>query len=211
MVDQGSRHPRDHDPLEVELDSWIASARLGDREALGKALSSFRNYLMLVANEELEPDLKAKEGASDLVQETFLRAQRKVAQFNGRSPSEWRQWLKSILLRHAAKQRRRFQGTAKRRIWREVPIACLRRFDHADGDETPSRDLLRREREVVLMEAVALLPDHYREVVIWHHREKLAFEEIGRRRGISAEAARKLWSRALSRLRKAMESAHDFR
>ena len=29
-------------------------------------------------------------------------------------------------------------------------------------------------------------------MVIWHHREQLTFEEIGRRRGISEEAARKL-------------------
>ena len=34
---------------------------------------SFRDYLLLVANEEIDPVLRAKEGASDLVQETFLQ------------------------------------------------------------------------------------------------------------------------------------------
>ena len=52
------------------------------------------------------------------------------------------------------------------------------------------------------MEALLRLPEHYQEVVAWHQRERLTFEEIGRRRGISAEAARKLWMRALGRLRK---------
>ena len=57
--------------------------------------------------------------------------------------------------------------------------------------ETPSRDLALRELEAALIEGLKRLPDHYREVVTWHHREQLSFEEIGRRRGISAEAARK--------------------
>ena len=52
----------------IELEAWIESARLGDREALGRALSSVRDYLLLVANEGLEPELKAKGNASDLVQ-----------------------------------------------------------------------------------------------------------------------------------------------
>ena len=53
-----------------ELEAWIEAARHGDRDALGRALSSVRDYLLLVANERLEPALKAKGNASDLVQET---------------------------------------------------------------------------------------------------------------------------------------------
>ena len=85
------------------------------------------------------------------------------------------------------------------------------RLECAGTIETPSRDLARRKREAALIEGLERLPDHYREVVIWHHREQLSFEEIGRRRGISAEAARKLWTRALGRLRKELGPAHDSR
>ncbi len=46
-------------------------------------------------------------------------------------------------------------------------------------------------------------------MVVWHHREQISFEEIGRRFLISAEAARKLWTRALGRLRKELGPAHD--
>ena len=69
----------------TELESWILAARQGNREALGRALSSVRDYLLLVANEELDPALHAKGNASDLVQETFLRAQRGVEAFRGRT------------------------------------------------------------------------------------------------------------------------------
>jgi RNA polymerase sigma-70 factor, ECF subfamily len=190
----------------IELESWLEAARRGDQEALGQALLSLRDYLLLVANEELEPGLRVKNGASDLVQETFYRAQRGFADFRGRSAAEWRSWLRSILVRHLANQRRRYHLIAKRRAGLEVASAERVGPYSVACDETPSHELARREQETALMDALARLPEHYREVVIWHHREQLAFEEIGRRRGISAEAARKLWTRALGRLRKELGS-----
>ena len=200
---------RTHDVLScdsslIELETWIEAARQGDREALGQALSSVRDYLLLVANEGLEPALKAKENASDLVQETFLLAQRGVERFRGRTAGEWRHWLKRILIRNMAQERRRFAATAKRQV---QPRGNDTRRDagreHVGYVDTPSRGSGRlRELEVALIEGLKRLPDRYREVVTWHQREQLSFEEIGLRCGISAEAARKVWTRALVRLRK---------
>jgi RNA polymerase sigma-70 factor, ECF subfamily len=188
------------------LATWLEAARRGDREALGRALHSFRDYLLLVANEELHPALSVKGGASDLVQDTLLRAHRGFAGFRGQTSAEWRNWLRTILIRSLAHHRRRYSSTAKRRRGREVPIDSRIIGSPESRDPTPSGELARREREGALLAAVDRLPAHYRDVVIWHHRERLPFEEIGRRRGISAEAARKLWTRALGRLRRELGS-----
>jgi RNA polymerase sigma-70 factor (ECF subfamily) len=193
----------------TELESWILSARQGNREALGRALSSVRDYLLLVANEGLDPALHSKGNASDLVQETFLRAQRGVEAFRGRTASEWRHWLRSILIRNLAQERRRFRSTAKRHVQLEVSIGDNVWLEAARDTENPSRNLALREREAALYEGLKRLPDHYRQVVVWHHREQLSFEEIGQRCRISTEAARKLWTRALGRLRKELGPAHD--
>ena len=193
-----------------ELENSIQLAQHGDREALGRALSSVRDYLLLVANESLQPALKAKGNASDLVQETFLLAQRGVQQFRGRTASEWRHWLRSILIRSMAQERRRFAGTAKRQLQREVALPDRMPLEDARQTETPSRNLALRELESALTEGLKRIPDRYREVITWHHREQLSFEEIGRRHGISAEAARKRWTRALGRLRKELGPSHDF-
>ena len=200
---------RSGDSSLIELESWIQAARQGDREALGQALSSVRDYLLLVANEELDPALHGKGNASDLVQETFLRAQRGVEAFRGRTVSEWRHWLRSILIRNLAQERRRFRSTAKRRIQLEVSIGDKVWLEAARDTENPSLNLRSREREAALYEGLNRLPEHYRQVVVWHHREQISFEEIGRRFLISAEAARKLWTRALGRLRKELGPAHD--
>jgi RNA polymerase sigma-70 factor, ECF subfamily len=175
---------------------------------LARALMSLRDYLLLVANEEMGGALKAKEGASDLVQETFLHAQQRISSYRGGSASEWRSWLRSILVRHIANKRRHFETTAKRKVQREIPINEWSWLGAAARDETPSSEVTRREREAALVDALSRLPEHYREVVAWRHEGRLTFEEIGRRHGISAEAARKVWKRALGRLRKELDAFH---
>lgn len=184
-----------------KLESWIEAARRGDRDALGQALVSFRHYLLLVANEGLEPGLAAKGGASDVVQDALFRAHRSFGDFRGRSEAEWRSWLRTILVRRLSHHRRRYSLTSKRRQALEVPMAAGLEESPASREPTPSGEFARREREAALLAAMDRLPEHYREVVIEHHRDRIPFEEVGRRRGISAEAARKLWTRALVRLR----------
>ena len=199
------------DPRLIELELWIEAARQGDRDSLGRALSSVRDYLLLVANESLQPALQAKGTASDLVQETFLHAQRCVQQFRGRTASEWRHWLRTILIRNIAQDRRRFMGTAKRQVQREVTLPDKTPLEDTEHIDTPSRTLALRELESALVEGLKRLPKHYREIVTWHHREELSFEDIGERLGISAEAVRERGPRALGRLRMELGSSHDSR
>ena len=66
-----------------EFRSLIQAAKAGSPEPLGQLLQTCRNYLLLVAAHELPPELRAKGGASDLVQETFLIAQKQFPRFDG--------------------------------------------------------------------------------------------------------------------------------
>ena len=50
-----------------QMDVWITAARNGSSNALGQLLESCRQYLLLVANQELNPNIQAKVGASELV------------------------------------------------------------------------------------------------------------------------------------------------
>jgi RNA polymerase sigma-70 factor, ECF subfamily len=204
MLGEGKADRRASRPL----DSWIEAARRGDAEALGRALEPFRDYLLLVANQELEPELRTKLGGSNLVQETFLGAQRDLASFRGRSEVEWRLWLRAILVHLLANQRRQYRLTARRCIDRELPMSQTPRWDWPANIESPSTNLVEREIEEALLTALDSLAEHHRNVVLWHHRERLPFEEVGRRLGISAEAARKHWERALVALRKELRANH---
>src|SRR5438128_1295714 len=98
----------------------LAAARAGSHQALGQALENCRPYLLRVAQDEIDPELRAKGGASDLVQETFLDAQRLFARFRGASEVEWLAWLRQLLLHNVGDFARRFRGTGKRNLGREA-------------------------------------------------------------------------------------------
>src|SRR5437764_1298683 len=100
----------------------LASARSGSAEALGRALETCRGYLLLVAERNLDPVLRAKGGASDLVQETFMEAQRDFAQFQGTTEAELLAGLRRMLLNNVGNFARRYRGTDKRAVGREVGL-----------------------------------------------------------------------------------------
>ena len=185
--------------------SYLDAARAGSREALGQLLDQCRRYLLTVARESLGPALRAKGGASDLVQDTFLEAQRLFPRFAGDSDAQLRAWLRCLLLHKAAKLGRRYQSTRKRQLSREVSLG--RAGPDAPADvlaaraPTPSVQLMADEQLQRLRDAIARLPDDYRQVVALRYQEGLAFEEVGRRLGRTADAARMLWMRAVERLK----------
>ncbi len=94
------------------------------------ALDGCRQYLLLIANEMIGPELQAKFGASDLVQDTFNEAQRHLAGFRGTSSAEMRAWLREILECRLSNVRRAYVATGKRALgarWRSRPCASRRK------------------------------------------------------------------------------------
>jgi RNA polymerase sigma-70 factor (ECF subfamily) len=188
---------------------WLAAARAGSGEALGQVLETFRAYLLLVADRELDPELRAKGGASDLVQETFLEAHRDFAQFHGASVDDLRAWLRRLLLNNVANFTRDYRQRAKREVGREVPLeGCGSSHERgaglaADGI-SPSGEAVAHEQAEALARAMKALPPDYRQVLALRHEEQLTFEDIGQRMQRTANAARMLWLRAVERLQKEM-------
>src|SRR5262249_865862 len=159
------------------------------------------------------PELIVKTGVSDLVQESFLEAQQDFPRFAGTSEAELLAWLRRILLNNVASTSRHFRDTGKRQLDREVsisdtPLAQL--LDNVeDPGESPSARALGREQDRALQEALSQLPESYGQVIQWRNYERLSFEEIGRRLDRSAEAARKLWTRAIAALQKRLERSDE--
>src|SRR5205807_3039783 len=94
---------------EQPVRSWLAAARGGSREALGQVLEACRGYLLTIAQQELDPGLRAKGGASDLVQDTFLKAQLHFGGFQGTSEAELKGWLRTMILNNVVDFQRRYR------------------------------------------------------------------------------------------------------
>jgi RNA polymerase sigma-70 factor (ECF subfamily) len=191
-------------PPPASWDELLAAARAGSGAACGQLLEAHRPYLFTVATAELDRDLRAKADAADLIQETLFEAVIGFSRFDGCRPAQLRAWLREILLHNIANFRRYFKDTVMRDITREVPLPGRPGGQPGEGlandDSTPSRKVLRREEHERLQQALARIPGHYRDVIVWHLQEERGFADIGQRLGRSADAAKQLWRRALQYL-----------
>jgi RNA polymerase sigma-70 factor, ECF subfamily len=194
------------------MDEPLQAARQGSLDARGELLEGCRAYLLLIANTDLASDLRAKVGASDLVQETFLAAHQDFSRFRGRSEGELLAWLRSILMGTLSDFSRRYCQTAKRKLTREVPLGGSQQVRAADARlvaanvPSPSCAAVAREEAQAVDDALARLPPDYVEVIVLIHRDHYSFSEAAEAMGRSVDAVRRLWTRAVERLTREIEA-----
>src|SRR5437867_956282 len=144
-------------PDSLSVADLLARAKHHSQGDLDRLFAACRNYLGIVARAQVESWLQAKVDASDLIQQTLLEAYRDFAHFRGTTEAEWLAWLRRILAHNAANFVRQYRGTEKRQARREVPLGSpadsgntAAFLDPAADCETPSQQLLRQERELLV-------------------------------------------------------------
>lgn len=147
------------------------------------------------------------EEASDLTQDTFLRALRSIGSFQGRS--ELKTWLFRIAINES---RNRFRWWKRRK--RDQTIS----LDISIGDsETPLSDTLAdrsispeeaalsSEREYALKAALLELPEVYREAIVLCDIEGMSYEETATALGIGIGTVKSRVSRGREELRRRLK------
>jgi RNA polymerase sigma-70 factor, ECF subfamily len=185
-----------------------------DGQALGRLLELYSNYLRLLARMQIGRRLQGKVDAADLVQDTFLAAHRDFAKFRGRTEGEFVNWLRQILAANLIDLVRRYCSARQRDVRLERQLADeLEKSSQAMGlvlaakQSSPSQQAVRREQAVLLADALENLPADYAEVIILHHLDGRRFPEVARLMGRSLDSVKKLWVRALARMRDLLEDS----
>jgi RNA polymerase sigma-70 factor (ECF subfamily) len=169
----------------------------------------YRGYLLALARLQVaaRPWLAGKLDASDLVQQTLLKAHAARDTFRGTTPAELVAWLRQILTRTLANELRAL-GQAKRDVGAERSLdadldASSCRLDAwlAASQTSPSEHLMRGERAAALAAAVDTLPVEQREAVLLKHCHGYSLAEIAERTGRTTAAVAGLLRRGLARLR----------
>ena len=185
--DQKARHPS----IPRELSTWMERYADGDPEAFRK----MHDYLRprLVARMRRRVGGMDQNLVEDLVQATFLRIHRHRASFRTGAPVL--PWVWTIADRLAT--------DALRRGGRRAEDPAGEKIDDVPGrpQDSPSRQLERKELAGQVREAVDELTAAQREVVIQQRFEGRSFDDIAERMGIAAGAARVRSSRGHAKLR----------
>jgi RNA polymerase sigma-70 factor (subfamily 1) len=174
---------------------------------VAEAVLNYGAYLKLLADRGLGSDLKSKGDASDLVQETFAEVYREYHRFEGLPAEEFKALLIRMLINNLKSFTRRYRGSLKRAISREVPIEGFAdgrnsALQLADTGASPSERASEEEELQRLCVRINRLPERDRLALTWRMQDGRTYREIGKRLGCSAVAARKLSLRIIDRLRR---------
>ncbi|HLH37229.1 MAG TPA: sigma-70 family RNA polymerase sigma factor [Alloacidobacterium sp.] len=158
----------------------IAAILAGEREKFHDLIRPYERQVYLTALSLVKNETEAE----DVAQEAILRAYRKLASFRG--DAKFSTWLIAITLNEAR---------TRLREEKRASFDSLDNHDSEEGDytpaaltdwrEVPSEALERQEIRALMQQAVAELPETFRQVVILRDMEELSVNETAEALGIS--------------------------
>ncbi len=138
-----------------------------------------------------------------MVHDSFLRAHRYFASFQG---GDGRAWLLGIVRNTCMTQLR------NRKSSEPLTVLSERQEQSNDPSLDPEKSLLLKENVASLRTCIEALPAEYREVVVMRELEELSYKEIAAAVGIAIGTVMSRLNRARKRLEdcvaKAMSEAH---
>lgn len=193
-------------PEASETLELLERARQGDGAAVAELFARHRDRVHQTVALRLDRRLAARIDVSDVVQDTCLEASRRLSEFLHRQPLPFGLWLAWLARERVAALHRQHLFRDRRAIGREVPglpaesSAYLTSALFSPGP-TPSQAATAAEAVEKLRQALGLLDDDERDLVLWRHFEQLTNREIAQLLGVSEAAAAKRYIRAVERLR----------
>ncbi len=179
-----------------------------EAQAGERSLERYRDYLRLLARLQLNGRLQSKLDASDVVQQTLMKAHQHMGQFRGHNDLELAGWLRRILANTLTDALRKFK--------RELVLECsleqslnessarLETWLKAE-QSSPSEQAQRHEQLLRLSHALAQLPEDQRSAVELHHLRDCSVAEIAQRLERTEASVAGLLRRGLKKLRELLD------
>jgi RNA polymerase sigma-70 factor (ECF subfamily) len=202
-----------------ESDALLRRAAAGDADAVAALLAMHRDRLRLMVRLRLNRRLQGRVDPSDVIQEAFLEAHRRLPDYLNQPVLPFYLWLRHLTGQKLIDVHRRHLGAQMRDAGLEVSL-------HGEGmpgvDSTSlaaqllgrmtsaSKALIRAEQQLQVQQALDSLDPMDREVLVLRHFEMLTNEETAQALGLRKSAASNRYVRALKRLRDVLSAIPGF-
>jgi RNA polymerase sigma-70 factor (ECF subfamily) len=203
------------DQTPSEVTHLISRLRAGDRQALGDLFHCYRERLGRMVELRMDPRLRTRLDASDVLQEAYLELARDLDAYRADLKLSPLLWMRLHVGRRLTTLHRRHLGAQMRDAGLEISLyrEALPQASSAAlasmllGRHTsPTQAAQRAERLLRIQEALNTLDSIDREVLALKHFEELSRAETAEVLSISPEAAAKRYFRALKRLKEVLAS-----
>jgi RNA polymerase sigma-70 factor (ECF subfamily) len=184
-------------PESVARQLW-RRAKAGEESAFEQLFSIHTERLLVFIRGKLGPELRSKVEAADVLQDAYISALARFADFDYTDEGAFLRWLCRIIDNRLRDAHDHF--TALKRQVQHRPVSA---------PTGPVSALARAENQQRIAEALESLSTEHREVILLRYFEGLSAEETGQRMGRSQGAVGNLLSRALIELGKRLKSDQE--
>ncbi len=176
-----------HDEIETD----VAGAQEGDREAFDRLATKFRPGLTAWVRSKMGAHLQGHIEIDDILQETFVWAFKSIQRLEWKGEKAFDRWLcaiaRHVILKASSSRSRHHHLELDRDVSHKGPSA--------------SKAAVRNERFDRLEKALEQLSDEHRRVILLSRIDGLSMKEIAARMERSPDAVMKLLRRALKNLK----------
>src|ERR1041385_5341217 len=156
-----------------------------------RSFERYRSYLLMLARAQLNGRFGRRLDASDVVQQTLIKAYEAREQFRGKNDEELLAWLRKIMV-HTLSNALRDQRREKRDIALERSLNaeiedssnCLAKWLCAEQNSA-SVKMAQAEQLLRISEAITALPEPQRDAIILKHFKGLSLAEVAKQLGRS--------------------------
>jgi RNA polymerase sigma-70 factor (ECF subfamily) len=197
----------------------LRRVRAGDEQALAELFANFRDRLRQMVRLRLDRRLQGRIDPSDVLQDAYLDASKRVADYLANPTAPFFLWLRFLTGQRLLAIHRHHLGAQMRDAGQEVslhrgalpPATSASLAAQLLGRLTsPTQAAARAEMQVRLQEALNAMDPIDREVLVLRHFEELSNNETAAVLGIQKAAASNRYMRALKRLKDILSSMPGF-
>lgn len=188
-----------------DVSIWLERLQAGNGSALGKLYEHYRPRLRELVRLRMDTRLAARVDPSDVLQETYIDAVRRLAAYLKNPQVSAFVWLRGLAMNRLLKFQRQHLGTQRRDAGRELPLpvdqSAMLVAQLLARELSPSQAVLKEELKTRVRRAIAQLRPADREVILMRHFEGLSNSEVAEALEISVSGATMRHGRALHRLK----------
>jgi RNA polymerase sigma-70 factor (ECF subfamily) len=199
----------------IDTETLLNQAAGGNRLAMEQLLDRHRDRLRRMLLLRMDHRLRNRIDPSDVIQETFVKADQRLPTYLSARPLPFYPWLRQIALDQLIAMHRRHLLADRRSRRREEDLipalsdesiselaTCL-----VDASADPLARLIWREVQERVRRAIEDLPEKYREVIVLRHLEQLSTEETAQVLDVGISAVKMRHLRAIESLRRSLDEA----
>lgn len=188
--------------------SLLQCAASGDQESWAALLSDHRERLRRMVELRMDPRVRARLDASDVIQEASLEAWSRLDEFLAQRGVSFFLWLRFLTAQRLLTLHRRHLGAQLRSAGREVSLdrsgppatSVALAADLLSREPRPSEAAIQAERQARVQSALEALDETDREILTLRHFEQLTNAEAAEVLALQESAASKRYMRAVRRL-----------